>query len=342
MTSLATSFGMARAGSLVTARLRGAPPAALAAVARAMGRIAPLELAEPWDNVGILLDAPTLRSFPNGAGGAGGSDDAKPSTDDDATRGSPTVVFLTNDLTEKVVAEALDRRASVVVTYHPTPFRKFNKLARDSPAGRVVLALASHGVAVYSPHTALDSAKGGVNDWLASGLGDGVIAPVTPDPTIEGAGKARTITFTGARTLADVVASAKAHLRLDHVRVAIAMHDTDASSVRATAETVGAAAAKVAVRSVAVCAGSGASVLSGVDVDCWLTGEASHHEVLAANAAGISVILTDHSNTERGYLPQLRDRLVTELALDAAASAEVPAGFDVVVTELDADPLVVL
>ena len=44
----------------------------------------------------------------------------------------------------------------------------------------------------------------------------------------------------------------------------------------------------------------------GDDVDVLLTGEMSHHEVLAANAEGKHVILSDHSNTERGYLPVLQ------------------------------------
>jgi putative NIF3 family GTP cyclohydrolase 1 type 2 len=45
------------------------------------------------------------------------------------------------------------------------------------------------------------------------------------------------------------------------------------------------------VKTIAICAGSGASMLSGVEADAWLTGEASHHELLAATAQGTSVIL---------------------------------------------------
>ncbi len=35
----------------------------------------------------------------------------------------PLVVFLTNDLTDKVMTEALSARANLIVSYHPTPFR---------------------------------------------------------------------------------------------------------------------------------------------------------------------------------------------------------------------------
>ncbi len=87
-------------------------------------------------------------------------------------RPSPLVVFLTNDLTDKVVAEAVAAHASVIVSYHPTPFGGMKKFSREDRAGRVVLACAAERMAVYSPHTALDSVPGGINDWLATGVLD--------------------------------------------------------------------------------------------------------------------------------------------------------------------------
>jgi putative NIF3 family GTP cyclohydrolase 1 type 2 len=52
------------------------------------------------------------------------------------------------------------------------------------------------------------------------------------------------------------------------------------------------------IKSVAVCAGSGSSVLRGVPADVYLTGEMGHHEVLAAIASNTHVILCEHTNTE--------------------------------------------
>lgn len=63
------------------------------------------------------------------------------------------------------------------------------------------------------------------------------------------------------------------------------------------------------IKSVAVCAGSGSSVLRGANADLWLTGEMSHHEVLDATHQGSTVVLTDHSNSERGFLKILQPRL---------------------------------
>ena len=86
------------------------------------------------------------------------------------------------------------------------------------------------------------------------------------------------------------------------------------------------------ISSIAVCAGSGGSVLKGVAADVYLTGEMSHHEVLHANESGRSVILCDHSNTERGFLktlvPVMKDWFSGEV--------------DVFFSEMDKDPLTVI
>jgi len=63
------------------------------------------------------------------------------------------------------------------------------------------------------------------------------------------------------------------------------------------------------VKSVAVCAGSGATVLSGIQADLFITGEMSHHDILNAVHCGTSVMLCEHSNTERGFLAVLQQQL---------------------------------
>ena len=62
-----------------------------------------------------------------------------------------------------------------------------------------------------------------------------------------------------------------------------------------------------------MCAGAGASVVAGSKADLVLTGEMSHHEVLDLTQAGVSVLLADHSNTERGFLAIMQERLTTWL-----------------------------
>ena len=54
---------------------------------------------------------------------------------------------------------------------------------------------AAEGISVYSPHTALDSVRGGINDWLAQGLGEGEVSFVgAEDPEGRG-GAGRVLTL---------------------------------------------------------------------------------------------------------------------------------------------------
>ena len=69
--------------------------------------------------------------------------------------------------------------------------------------------------------------------------------------------------------------------------------------------------------------------MEGSKADLWITGEMSHHEVLDAVHKGTSVILCDHSNTERGFLKVFASELSG--LLNNAVSVQV--------SDLDADPL---
>lgn len=125
--------------------------ATVADLVHAMQAIAPLELAEPWDNVGLL---------------AGSSDQPLAGP-----------VLLTIDLTDAVVTEAERLRAAAVVAYHPPIFDPLKRITSGVPAQRIVLRALRAGLALYSPHTALDAARDGMTDWLADGLFDPADAP---------------------------------------------------------------------------------------------------------------------------------------------------------------------
>ncbi|UCD75212.1 MAG: Nif3-like dinuclear metal center hexameric protein [Phycisphaerales bacterium] len=115
-------------------------------VVEAIEAIAPLDHACDWDNVGLLI----------------GSHDWS---------GSP--VMLTIDLTEEVLREAIEAKVKMIIAYHPVIFEPFTRLTDATTRQRIVLEAARAGISVHSPHTALDAAPGGVNDWLAEGLGSG-------------------------------------------------------------------------------------------------------------------------------------------------------------------------
>jgi dinuclear metal center YbgI/SA1388 family protein len=116
-------------------------------ITAAVQKIAPLQLAQGWDNVGLLIGSP--------------QQDVKN-------------ILLTIDITKDVVAEARRLKTGLIVSYHPVIWDGLKKITTDGPAG-VVYDLIHYGIAVFSIHTALDSAIGGVNDMLAEivGIQDG-------------------------------------------------------------------------------------------------------------------------------------------------------------------------
>lgn len=336
-------------------------------------QLAPLSLAESWDNVGLLVES---------------------------SKSQPVkTILLTNDLTDSVMEEAEAMHCDLIISYHPPLFRPIKCLVQKDWKQCLILRAVEAGMAVFSPHTSWDSVKGGVNDWLIGGVGSGQVSVLSqalssaphshkleftvmnseelntvlgelkaagcgahlhhsamssensgilvdltcPEsgltlcvqallrhsapsqsltimqiekPPLPGHGQGRLSVLLEPVTVAKAVEKMKSHLGLCHLRLALGTKRTLESPVS----------------TVAVCAGSGASVLSGVKADLYITGEMSHHEVLDAVAAGTSIILCEHSNSERGFLTVFRERLAMRLS----------DSVKVVVSQADKDPLEVV
>ncbi|MCB9679011.1 MAG: Nif3-like dinuclear metal center hexameric protein [Alphaproteobacteria bacterium] len=217
--------------------------------------------------------------------------------------------LVTIDLTPAVLAEAMEGGHDLVIAYHPPVFRGLKSITRATPMGRTLLDLARNGVHVYSPHTALDAVPGGINDWLLEAFGRvASVRPIEPDAVDPDAGVGRIATLAQPRRLSAVVDAIKAFLGLPAVRVA--GDDT------------------WTIRTVATCPGAGGSAFERLQgIDLLLTGEMRHHDVLGFAAVGTATVLTDHTNTERGYLPRYAERIADEL------------GIPVDTARSDADPL---
>lgn len=106
--------------------------------------LAPFELAEEWDNIGLLAGDP----------------DARVDT-----------VLCALDLNRAVLDEAVNKGAQLIVTHHPILFRGRKNLAETDPEGRLLCALVRSGIALIAAHTNYDNASPGVNDALAAALG---------------------------------------------------------------------------------------------------------------------------------------------------------------------------
>ena len=112
-------------------------------IATRIDEIVPLKLAQDWDNVGLLI-GDSQKDVKN--------------------------ILLTIDITHNVVAEAKKLKTDLIVSYHPVIWDALKKITAEGPTG-VVYDLIHSDIGVFSIHTALDSAVGGVNDGLAEMVG---------------------------------------------------------------------------------------------------------------------------------------------------------------------------
>lgn len=118
-----------------------------------MQSIVPSGLEQAWDNVGLIVgDAEAVMR----------------------------TVLLAIDLTRPVLEEAIALNADLLLSYHPPIFKSITSL-RTSSTGMdaLVFECIRAGIAIYSPHTALDAADGGTNDVLAEACGAVETKPLT-------------------------------------------------------------------------------------------------------------------------------------------------------------------
>jgi dinuclear metal center YbgI/SA1388 family protein len=234
--------------------------------------LAPVELAESWDNVGLLIGDP-------------------------AAEVSAALTCLT--LTPDVAAEAIDRQCQLIVTHHPVLFRPTQRLTAETHEGRMLLALIRAGISVYSPHTGYDSAADGINAQLARllNLRDvqplRVAATVSPDPNVTDValsplGSGRGGSLDAVLPLRDLIARVKLALRVTTLQF---VGDLDRP-----------------IHKLGIACGAAAEFLhdaARIGCDALLTGEARFHACLEARAENIALILPGHYATERPAMEYL-------------------------------------
>ena len=235
-------------------------------------RLYPRELAGSWDNTGVLLEPSFTRKT------------------------NVPRILLCIDLTTAVCQEAITKECAHIITYHPIIFGGIKTLTLTNTQQRSLLRLASAGISIYSPHTSVDAVRGGVIDVLAAAVSDSnditVVEACKNVPSgFEGSGYGRIVNLSEDIEIDALTQRVKQRLGLSHVQLARASSPADH------------------LRTVALCAGSGGSVLKHCEVDVILTGELSHHDILAFTERGTHVILCGHDNTERPYLNTMKQKL---------------------------------
>ena len=99
----------------------------------------PLNLAEDWDNVGLIVG----------------------DFDMDVKK-----VLVSLEANEDVIDEAISKNIDLIVTHHPFIFGKINKINSGDLKGRLIQKLIKNDISLYSMHTNFDIAFDGLNDYF--------------------------------------------------------------------------------------------------------------------------------------------------------------------------------
>lgn len=247
---------------------------------------APQALSEEWDNVGLLVGN-RQRNV------------------------SRVMTCLT--ITPNSATEAVRERADVIVTHHPLPFQPLKRLTTETTVGEILLQLIEARIAVYSPHTAFDSAAEGINQGLAECLGLVEIVPLEPaaNAAISG-GSGRKGRLPQPQSLAVVGEWLKQFLKISQLQYV---------------GQPGQIITQVAIG----CGSAGKFLDHAIRHNCelFITGETSFHTLLEAEARGVGMLLPGHYASERFGVERLAlavQKQFPNLTVWASATERDPLG----------------
>lgn len=88
--------------------------------------------------------------------------------------------MTTLDVRPETIDEAIDKEVDFIFAHHPVMFHPARDLDTRNPQNAMYAKLLAHHITVYAAHTNLDTANGGMNDWLAAKLGLRDCQPLVP------------------------------------------------------------------------------------------------------------------------------------------------------------------
>ncbi len=220
-------------------------------------------------------------------------------------------ILLTIDVTEEVVAEAIDKSIDLIISHHPLILDPEEISDIKSKRIQIKKRLEEKGIALYVAHTNADIAPGGVNDSLAKTIGLENVEPFG----LEKMGRKGNLT--SQITLKEFVNLLKDKL----------------PKVKSSIQVSGKLDSKVF--KVALCGGSGSSLLEEVrktDVDVFVTADLKHHAVSDnENMNGPALVSVSHWASEWTWLPELKKQLNMDLVQRQFNS-------EVQISEISTDP----
>ena len=227
----------------------------------ALEHFAPLSLQDGYDNAGLQIGL----------------------TEDADASGA----LLCLDVTEEVIDEAVARGCNLVVSHHPLMFRPPKHITGEDYVQRCIICAIRNGVWIYSAHTNLDNAPGGVSVKMAEKLGLTHIRALHPLPQGDG----------GAGIVGEL---AEPMEREDFLATVKEVFDIDALRYNSWSGE--------RIRRVALCGGAGAFLIPeavAAGADAFLTGEIGYHHFFGFDEE-IQLVEMGHFESEQFTLEILR------------------------------------
>ena len=209
-------------------------------------------------------------------------------------------IMLCLDVTAQVLRQAQERGCNLVISHHPLIFKPVRRLSDSDYVSSIATAAIKSGITVYSAHTNLDCAEGGLNDRLASLIGIKTYTGKRGDFYRGGA-------VTESCTVADFAAKVKGAL--------------GAGSVSLVGK------ADKYIRSAAVASGAGGrdedifELLFAAGCDAIITSELKHNLAVQCAEQGRCVIEVTHFDSEKHCVGLLKDILLKH-GVDSVAAIE--------------------
>lgn len=228
-----------------------------------MEGFAPLAFQEDWDNSGFQV-------------GSAESD--------------ITGVLVCLDVTEAVLDEAVEKGCNMVVSHHPLIFAPLKHLTGGSYVERCVARAIIDGIGIYSAHTSLDNAPGGVNHKIAELIGLQDVCFLAPEASGE----------SGSGIIGTLPSPVPADEFLDMLKRVFGVECLQHS-----------VPVKPLVEKVALCGGAGSFLLgkaAKAGADCFITGDMSYHNFFGLEDGPLTIAM-GHYQSEQYTIDLIADRL---------------------------------
>lgn len=227
----------------------------VAEVMKEIEAVAPKFLKEDYDNVGLMVGDKEMKV---------------------------KKVLLALDCTNEVIKEAITLNVDLIITHHPLLFKKPKNIIKGDLIGEKVITLIKEDIALYSCHTNLDSAKGGINETIVQMLGfdSGKIIEPNNTENCKECGIGRIVKLENEISFSNMVDIVKKKLCIKNMRIVRGCEN---------------------VKTLAIINGSGQDFFyeaKKLGADCIITGDTTYHFASDFKEMGISIIDAGHFSTE--------------------------------------------